>query len=468
MANLLSSLRHQEGDYRCQLLHRVTKGAPWAVSLALAILLNFTGQCADSARPPNIVLILADDFGYECVTANGGQSYRTPNLDKLAESGMRFEQCHVQPLCTPTRTQLMTGISNVRNYIRFGLLDPKATTFAHVLKKAGYATGIAGKWQLGQDKDLPQHFGFDESYLWQHTRRPPRYANPGLEHNGKELDFKNGEYGPKLVNDFALDFVTRHKSEPFFLYYPMMLTHDPFQPTPDSPDWDPKALGEGVNKDVKHFAEMTAYMDKLIGQLIAKLEELSLRENTLVLFLGDNGTLPAITSRFKGEPYRGGKGTSSVRGTHVPLIANWPGRIPAGRTNSDIISSTDFFPTLCDAAVATSPESSPPDGVSFLPQLLGQKGQPRPWYYCWYARDGGPKPQFEFAMSTTHKLYRDGRFFHLASDPFEHKPLDVKSATGADAVAARTLQAALDQYTDARPENLRKPIPKGKGAKGDS
>ena len=114
---------------------------------------------------------------------------------------MRFEHCHVQPLCTPTRAQLMTGLYNVRNYGHFGALDPQATTFAHLLKKAGYATGIAGKWQLGGGFDGPKKFGFDEYCLWQLTRRPPRYANPGLEINGKEVDFKKGEYGPDVVNE---------------------------------------------------------------------------------------------------------------------------------------------------------------------------------------------------------------------------------------------------------------------------
>src|SRR5688572_13013356 len=151
--------------------------------LLIALGALFAGQFSSAvaasapARKPNVILIMADYFGYEAVTANGGQSYQTPNLDRLAATGMRFEHCYVQPLCTPTRVQLMTGISNVRNYINFGTLDPKATTFAHLLKQAGYATGICGKWQLGQTKDLPQHFGFDDALLWQHTRRPPRYAN---------------------------------------------------------------------------------------------------------------------------------------------------------------------------------------------------------------------------------------------------------------------------------------------------
>ncbi len=104
-------------------------------------------------------------------------------------------------------------MSNARNYIEFGAMDPKATTFGNLLKNAGYATAIAGKWQLGRDKDLPQRFGFDESCLWQHMRRPPRYANPGLEYNGDERDFRNGEYGPDLVNEFALDFIDKEQIE---------------------------------------------------------------------------------------------------------------------------------------------------------------------------------------------------------------------------------------------------------------
>ena len=217
---------------------------------SLALFLAGTAGAADS---PNVVLIMADDFGYECVGCNGGTSYKTPNLDRLAADGVRFENCHVQPLCTPTRVQLMTGIYNVRNYVHFGLLDPKQTTFGNLLQGAGYATAVAGKWQLGHSFDLPGHFGFDEHCLWQLTRRPPRYANPGLEINGKEVDYKTGQYGPDLVNDYAVDFIVRHKDKPFFLYYPMMLTHSPYQPTPDSPDWDPTAMGEKANTSPKHF-----------------------------------------------------------------------------------------------------------------------------------------------------------------------------------------------------------------------
>ena len=184
-------------------------------------------KCESADRRPNVILIMADDLGYETIGANGGTSYPTPNLDRLAAGGMRFTHCYVQPLCTPTRVQLMTGRYNVRNYVNFGQMDPQAVTFGNRFKEAGYLTCVAGKWQLGQDPQLPKKFGFDEHCLWQHTRRPPRYVNPGLEINGVAKDFGQGEYGPDLVNEYAIDFIKRHRERPFFLYYPMILTHGP-------------------------------------------------------------------------------------------------------------------------------------------------------------------------------------------------------------------------------------------------
>jgi arylsulfatase A len=424
------------------------------VFLSLALLGTWlTSGVVTAAEKPNIVLIMADDFGYECVTANGGQSYQTPHLDRLAAAGMRFEQCHVQPLCTPTRVQLMTGRYNVRNYLNFGTLVRTETTFAHLLKQAGYATGICGKWQLGRETDAPQHFGFDESLLWQHTRRPPRYANPGLERNGVEQEFPAGSYGPKLVNDFALDFITRHKSQPFFLYYPMILTHDPFQPTPDSPNWNPAARGENVNRNVQHFADMTAYMDKLIGQLDAQLAASGIRENTLLLFLGDNGTHSSVTSHFQGTDYQGGKGTTTRRGQHVPFIASWPAMMPQGRVNRDLISSTDFLPTLCEAAGVKVPANV--DGVSFLPQLRGERGTPREWLYSWYS----PRQQQnltvrESAFDPHYKLYRTGQFYDLQTDPDERKPLAAETRTAEQTAAENKLKAVLERYRDARPAHL--------------
>ena len=132
-------------------------------------LISFVLIAQNNNRPPNIILIMADDLGFECVNSYGGTSYETPNLSSLAESGIQFDNCHSQPICTPSRVKLMTGKSNKKNYKKFGILDPNEKTFSQALRKKGYATMIAGKWQLGKVDSLPQHFGFDEHLLWQLT-----------------------------------------------------------------------------------------------------------------------------------------------------------------------------------------------------------------------------------------------------------------------------------------------------------
>ncbi len=429
------------------------------VGLVLSLLLAFPVRtAAETPKKPNIILILADDLGYECLGCNGSTSYKTPNLDKLASTGLRFEHCYVQPLCTPTRVQLMTGQYNIRNYIRFGLLDPEAVTFANLLQKAGYATCITGKWQLSHGFEGPKKFGFDEYCLWQLTRRPPRYANPGLEINGKTVDYKNGEYGPDLVNAYALDFITRKKDQPFLLYYPMMLTHAPYQPTPDSPDWNPRAMGEQVNRNPKHFADMVAYMDKLVGKVVARLEQHGLRNNTLILFLGDNGTGAGTVSQMGNRTVIGGKGKTTVTGMHVPLVANWPTVVPAGKVCQDLVDSTDFLPTVCAAAGMPGLSELKVDGHSFLPQVRGEPGKPREWIYCWYAPNQGrvdvPKV---FAATQRYKLYQSGAFFDYASDPEEKKPLQGNALDAETSAVRKKLQETLDRYKDARPARLAQP-----------
>ncbi|MBI5772499.1 MAG: sulfatase-like hydrolase/transferase [Verrucomicrobia bacterium] len=436
----------------------MSKKSNWPARLVFvfALLCVLCGQLAAAARQPNVIVIMADDLGYETIGANGGTSYKTPVLDKLAAAGARFEHCYVQPLCTPTRVQLMTGQYNVRNYINFGNMDPKAVTFGNLFKQAGYATCITGKWQLGQDPELPKKYGFDEHCLWQHTRRPPRYANAGLEINGVEKDYTNGEYGPDLVNDYALKFVARQKDKPFFLYYPMMLTHSPYQPTPDSKTWDPKAKGENVNKADANFGDMVEYMDKLIGKLVARLDQLGLRESTLLIFLGDNGTGKGTRSMMGDKVVIGGKGATTSFGMRVPLIASWPGKITDGKVSADLVDSTDILPTICDAAGVKLPADLKMDGRSFLPQLRGEKGSPREWIYSWYSpRQGADKVVRECAFNRDFKLYRTGDFFDLRADLGEKSPLKVAALTGEAAAAAKRLQAALDQFKDARPAHLR-------------
>ena len=249
----------------------------------------------------------------------------------------------------------MTGRSNARNYIRFGHFDFKERTFAHIMKNAGYATCIVGKWQLiGRGKKGPYDAGFDEYCLWHmediYAPKKSRYRNPKIIQNARLLGNLEGKYGPDVFCDYMLDYIERHKSEPFFVYYPMALTHAPFEPTPDSPEW-----GQNVNNK-KFFRDMVEYMDKTIGRIVKKLDEFGLRENTLILFTADNGTPRGITTKMKdGRIIKGGKGLTSNAGTHVALIANWKGTTPAGKVCSDLVDFSDFLPTLADAAGAPLP-----------------------------------------------------------------------------------------------------------------
>ncbi len=419
----------------------------------LLLLLASATLAFAAAGKPNVVLILIDDFGYECVTADGGESYKTPVMDKLAATGVRFEQCHAQPLCTPTRVQLMTGLSNRRNYTHFGNLDPSQATFATLLKQAGYATCINGKWQLGNGLEGPAHFGFDEYCLWQLTRRPNRYKNPGLEVNGTLYDYDKGEYGPDIVSNYALDFISRKKDVPFFLYYPMMLTHAPYDATPDSPDYDDSKVTKGKGKQKpSHFADMVAYTDKLIGLVVAKLEELNLRDNTMLLILGDNGTGRGTPSRFQGRDVVGGKGTRTLWGTHVPCIGNWPGHFASGKISADLIDATDFLPTICEATGVPVPDALKIDGRSFLPQLRGEKGSPRDWLYSWYNPSGGAKAKAEFTHDAQFKLYTDGKFFDIVKDDNEKSPLPDDALDSTAKAAKVKLQGALKQFDGPRPE----------------
>ena len=369
-------------------------------TLAALLLGAFTAQANDQ---PNIILIMADDMGYEALSSNGSESCKSPNLDKLAAKGVRFTNCFSNPICTPSRVKLMTGQYNVRNYVKFGWLDREQTTFAHQLKAAGYATAIAGKWQLGRDKDTPQHFGFEQSCLWQHTRSgrsnedgkniDRRFVNPQLEFNGVEKDFTNGEYGPQVCTDFICDFIDKNKKKPFLVYYPMILTHCPFDPTPDSTDWDPKRLGSTTykgdrNDPQRHFRDMVAYADKAVGQIVSQLGKSGVRDNTLIIFTGDNGTDTPIVTPWNGKKVVGGKGTMSDTGTRVPLIVNWPAGIrKAGRVVDDLVEFTDLFPTICEVTTAKLPKNHPGDGASIVPVLRNQAGaRKKDWVYIWYRK----------------------------------------------------------------------------------
>ncbi len=426
-------------------------GARGWMTVALLLPSFAAGQQAVD-RPPNIVLIMADDMGYECLGSNGS-TYQTPHLDRLAAGGIRFTHCYSQPLCTPSRVKIMTGKYNHRNYIEFGYLDPAERTFGHLLQEAGYRTCIAGKWQLNglsydlpgnQDGNRPFAAGFQASCLWQVTKMRKvgeRYADPLIERNGKLLPPQRGEYGPQLFADFVCEFIEEHRESPFFVYYPMVLTHDPFVPTPDSPEWK---SGNRQRSHKRFFAEMVSYADKLVGQIERKLISLGLETNTLLLFTADNGTKIGISTPMQdGTIVAGGKGTTPNAGTHVPLVASWPGTAPRGIVNTDLIDFSDFFATLADI-VDQPTQAAETDGRSFLPQLRGKEGTPRQFTFCHYEPRWGrlDKHRGRFVRDQNYKLYLDGRLYNVPADVLEENALRPEQV---DAQRARErLQPILD------------------------
>ncbi len=415
-----------------------------------AVAISF-GYAADR---PNVIVIMADDMGYECVSANGSKMYHTPHLDALAASGMRFEHAHSQPICTPSRVQIMTGIYNNRNYVKFGHLDPEAVTFGNLMKQAGYSTCIAGKWQLEGGYEGVKNFGFDRHCLWQLLRRPSRYPNPGLEIDGEQKDFKNGEFGPYLVNDYLCDFLTEHQDaeEPFFIYYPMIEPHWPFVPTPGSEDWDSTmwkdAKGEpGGYRDQKYWDGMVTLTDAMVGRLVAKVDELGLRENTLILFTCDNGTYAELQSEFQGGTYPGGKGSTKDNGTHVPFIVSWPGTIAAGEVRQELVDFSDVLPTIVEAAGADIPDFV--DGHSLLPLFKGSATyEPRKTIYCWYERNGDRAKASQHVRNQRYKLYADGRFYDTREDLLEKSDLAKNGVPEQLAETHEMLKSALEPHLE--------------------
>jgi len=402
------------------------------------------------AKRPNIVFIMVDDFGYECIRSNGGTSYQTPAIDNLAETGIRFEHCYATPLCTPTRVQLMTGQYNFRNYTEFGSLPPGQYTFGHLLQQAGYKTCVVGKWQLTGKVEgtkqrgegtLPELAGFDEHCLWQVKVRGSRYWAPVIRQNGVMRDDVQDRFGPDVFVDYIEDFIGRHRSEPFFVYYPMALTHDPFVPTPDrNPEEEEKNT-----KSTANFPAMVAYVDKLVQRIVDILDKYGHRENTLIVFTGDNGTHKTIVSNLNGSEIQGAKGETKTAGTHVPLIANWPGIIPAAQVNKDLIDFTDFFPTIADVADTKLPDHITFDGRSFLPQLKGDSGNPRDWIFCHYNPRWGNRQQRRYVQNKKWKLYDDGRIYKISKDMDEANPLTIESLNDSDRLIIEQFQQVLER-----------------------
>ncbi|MCR9292655.1 MAG: sulfatase-like hydrolase/transferase [bacterium] len=366
---------------------------------------------------PNVVLIMADDIGYECYGAYGSEFYSTPNVDKLAREGARFDHAYSAPLCTPSRVKIMTGRYGLRNYTEFYNMDLSQPTFAKMVKNNGYKTVIAGKWQLSPENfQGPFEAGFDEYMLWNFQDKAPRYRAPTLYKNGERVEVSEDDYGPELVSDFICDFIARNKDEPFVAYYPMIHVHSPFDPTPDSPDWNKNLR----RRNIERFRDMVEHMDRMIGKVVSKLEETGLRDKTLIMITGDNGTGQAIISPLPQRGYvYGGKGYPTDAGTHVAFVANWPSVIPAGTVVDSPIDFSDVLPTIADVTRSKVPENT--DGTSFLDLMKGDESNARGWAF---QSSGSSKRGFHCWVRTKDwKLYSDGRLFNAGEDVMEEEPV---------------------------------------------
>lgn len=388
---------------------------------------------------------MVDDLGSEAVGCYGGTSYQTPVLDQMAKEGAKFNHAYAYPLCTPTRVSLMTGKYNFRNWKAFGILDPEEQTFGHLMQEAGYETCMVGKWQLQSYDPIGypgghlrrntgmkvEDAGFKEYCMWHtaHTEdKGSRFPDPLIYQNGDFLKNTNGKYGPDIFVDYLNDFVKRHKDEPFFVYYPMALTHNPFLPTPDSKEWQDPTLRH--KEDTKFFKDMVEYTDKLMGKIITNLEELGIRENTMIIFYSDNGTHKKLQSNIGSKVVKGGKGDPTDAGTRIPLIISWKDHIKSGLVLEEMVAPPDFIPTIFDAIHQPLPSTFQTDGESFYPNLLGETNERRDWVFIDHdPRPGWDKENFvpqRFVKGDRYKLYDDGRFYDIKQDELEERPLLIK------------------------------------------
>jgi arylsulfatase A len=410
---------------------------------------------AAQAGKPNIILILSDDVGLGNIHCTGGP-FQTPHIDALAEGGTRFEYCYSTPLCGPSRCQLLTG----RYPFRTGLINNQShnavapnreTMIPSVMKQAGYVTASVGKW--GQICLGPGEWGFDEYLVFKGSGRYWRDQAKTYTLSGREKNLPEGTYLPDLMHDFAVDFITRHKDQPFFLYYPMSHIHGPIVHTPDSkPGADRAQL----------YADNVAGMDKLVGKLVAELDRLHLREKTLVIFTGDNGTarFGVEAATVNGKPISGMKATMLEGGSRVPLIVNWPGTTPAGRVNHDLVDFSDFFATFAELGGAKLPNGLTLDSHSFAPQIKGERGTPRQWVYV--ELNGR-----SYVRDARFKLTNRGELFDLSQAPFKEVLIAPKTASPEAVAARKHLRAILEQHptaTGAKPDAAKKGAKKQKKA----
>ncbi len=351
---------------------------------------------AQKPSGPNVILILADDMGYgDLATFNGGLS-RTPNLDKLVRESVYFNRAYSgSPVCTPSRAALLTGryphrtgavTLNMERFPELSRMQEGEKTLADLFRAKGYRTGLVGKWHLGDGADYhPLRRGFEEFQGFKGFDIGGDYYSYRLDINGEYQDF-SGEYLTDELTERAIDFVTRHRAEPFFLHLAHYAPHRPLSAPRELVE---HYLAEGFNRNTATVYAMIEVMDNGIGRLMDTLDSLDLRANTLVIFASDNGPDPLVGERFNHE-FRGSKYTVYEGGIHVPLLVSWPGRYPE-RTSALTVHFTDVVPTLAEICALELPESLNLDGGSFAGVLRGDDSIPHlPAYRFWQWNRGVP------------------------------------------------------------------------------
>ena len=360
---------------------------------------------------PNFIIIMVDDMGYAGLSSYGNPHYETPEIDRLAEEGMRFTDFHSSaPVCSPTRAGLLTGRYQQRtgveaivhpysqHPVHYQGLQPEEVTFPEVLKQAGYTTGMVGKWHLGYAKEQakyhPMNHGFDEFYGY--VSGNIDYANhqgDQFEHDwwhGREEVPEEG-YTTHLVNKYALEFVERHRDDLFCLYIAHEALHAPFQGPGDPPQrlYDNDSMIR--HPDIGLIQEMSDALDEGVGQLRRKLIELGLDKNTLVFFFSDNGGQRQTQSNH--PQFRGGKGSVYEGGHRVPAIAWWPGRVNPGTVTDELGISLYVMPTLLSLAGVEPPRDHALDGVDISPVFLKEETLPHRSLYWFYIGNSGNRQE---------------------------------------------------------------------------
>lgn len=375
--------------------------------LAFATLLLLSGaavRAADPPRRPNVIVILADDFGWTDLACYGSDLHETPHLDRLAQEGMKFTQAYSAcTVCSPTRAALLTGKYPARLHITDwipGLMpdNPKLlvpdwtkylptseSTLAEVFQSAGYATASIGKWHLGGEAYYPERQGFDVNLAGTDKAAPPSYLAPWKIPTLSEG--KEGEYLTDRLAEEAVQFIERSKDRPFFLYLPHFAVHTPIQGRHDLVAKYQAKNRAGRNHKNAAYAAMVESMDASVGRVRATLRELGLEDRTVILFTSDNGGRVPTTSNL---PLRFGKASAYEGGVRVPLIVHWPGVTKPGSVSETPAITMDLFPTLAEMASLPIPASSSQtgpagrDGVSLVPVLNGTGGLKRTelfWHY---------------------------------------------------------------------------------------